>query len=398
MYIGAILTIAGRPHLEREHLSSLPRKRLETHASPSQLLLGRPVALWDLLGKTVLDRTIERLRIFGIDRISVISENSGRNLSNERLGSSLTEVGTGQSSFWSEWDSIVSDYLNHEMETLLLVRLGSYTEVDFSDLFTFHRQSGTALTQVQHAQGALDLVVADAKQLRSGIGSFRSRLSAMLPERSRYEFKGYLNRLTRPADFRRLVEDALLGRCAIRPVGEEVSAHIWLGEGAYVEPSAIVIGPAYVGMNSYVGPACTISGSSTIERQCKVDFGTVVDASCILPRTYVGMGLSVANAIVGNGKVYHLGRDVQVSIADQRLIGDTFRSRDLVRNARTLFESVLSTRSAQRASLISTRRLDLLINRLRRHVGLKTAPLRQQSPMLMSEQQGEVGETLNDAA
>ena len=244
----------------------------------------------------------------------------------------------------------------------------------------------------------LQPVVADAKQLRSGIGSFRSRLSAMLPERSRYEFKGYLNRLTRPADFRRLVEDALLGRCAIRPVGEEVSAHIWLGEGAYVEPSAIVIGPAYVGMNSYVGPACTISGSSTIERQCKVDFGTVVDASCILPRTYVGMGLSVANAIVGNGKVYHLGRDVQVSIADQRLIGDTFRSRDLVRNARTLFESVLSTRSAQRASLISTRRLDLLINRLRRHVGLKTAPLRQQSPMLMSEQQGEVGETLNDAA
>jgi len=128
-----------------------------------------------------------------------------------------------------------------------------------------------------------------------------------------------------------------------------------------------------------------------------VDFGTVIDGSCILPRTYVGMGLSVANAIAGNGKVYHLGRDVEVGIADQRLIGDAFRSRELVRNARTLLESVLSTRSAQTASLISTRRFDLL-NRLRRHVGLKTAPLRQPSPVLLSEQQGEVGETLNDAA
>jgi hypothetical protein len=108
------------------------------------------------------------------------------------------------------------------------------------------------------------------------------------------------------------------------------------------------------------------------------------------------MGLNVANAIAGNGKVYHLGRNVEVGIADQRLIGDAFRSRELVRNARTLFESVLSTRSAQRASLISTSRFDLLINRLRRHVGLKTAPL-QQSPVLLSEQQ-EVGETLNDAA
>ena len=396
MYIGAILTIAGRPHhLQREHLGGLPRKRLETHATPSQLLLSKPVALWDVLGKPVLDRTIERLRIFGIDRVSVISENSGRNLSNERLGSSFAES-PGQSSFWSEWDSIVSDYLNHEMETLLLVRLGPYAEVDFSDLLNFHKQSETALTQVQHSQGALDLVVVDAKQLRKGVGSFRSRLSAMLPDRSHYECKGYVNRLIKPADFRRLVEDALMGRCAIRPVGREVSAHVWLGDGAYVEPSATVIGPAYVGTNSYVGPACTVSGTSTIERQCKVDFGTVIDGSCILPRTYVGMGLNVANAIAGNGKVYHLGRDVEVGIADQRLIGDAFRSRELVRNARTLFESVLSTRSAQRASLISTSRFDLLINRLRRHVGLKTAPL-QQSPVLLSEQQ-EVGETLNDAA
>jgi carbonic anhydrase/acetyltransferase-like protein (isoleucine patch superfamily) len=397
VYIGAILTIAGRPHVQREHLGSLPRKRLETHASPCQLLLGKPVALWDILGKTVLERTIERLRIFGIDRISVISENSGRNLSNEGLRPSLAED-AGQSSFWTEWDSIVSDYLNHEMETLLLVRLGPYAEVDFSDLLSFHKQSGTALTQVQHSGGALDLVVVDAKQLRMGVGSFRSRLSGMLPERSHYEFKGYLNRLTKPANFRRLVADALMGRCAIRPVGREVSANVWLGDGAYVEPSASVIGPAYVGTNSYVGPACTVSGGSTIERQCKVDFGTVIDGSCILPQTYVGMGLSLANVIAGNGKVYHLGRDVEVGIADQRLIGDAFRSRELVRNARTLFESVLSTRSAQRASLISTSRFDLLINRLRRHVGLKTAPLRQPSPVLLSEQQDEVGETLNDAA
>jgi NDP-sugar pyrophosphorylase family protein len=398
VYIGAILTIAGRPHLQREHLGSLPRKRLETHASPSQLRLGKPVALWDVLGKTVLDRTIERLRIFGIDRISVISENSGRNLSHEGFESVFTESSAGQSSFWSEWDSIVSDYLNHEMETLLLVRLGPYAEVDFSDLLRFHRQSGKALTQVQHPQGALDLVVVDANELRSGVGSFRSRLSAMLPDRGHYEFKGYLNRLIKPADFRRLVEDALLGRCAIRPEGREVSAHVWLGEGAYVEPSANVIGPAYVGTNSYVGPACSISGSSTIERQCKVDFSTVIDGSCILPGTYVGMGLSVANAIVGDGKVYHLGRDVEVGIADQRLIGDAFRARELVRNARTLLESVLAARSAQRASLIPTRWFDLLINRLRRHVGLKTAPLRQQSPVLLSEQQDEVGETLNHAA
>jgi NDP-sugar pyrophosphorylase family protein len=397
VYIGAILTIAGRPQQERESFGSLPRKRLETHASPSQLLLGRPVALWDVLGKTVLDRTMERLRIFGVDRISVISENSGRTASSGVPAPSSNQI-SGNSSFWSEWDRIVSDYLNHEMETLLLVRLGSYAEIDFSDLLSFHRESGTALTQVQHRQGALDLVVADAKKLRSGMGSFRSRLSAMLRDRGRYEFKGYVNRLTRAADFRRLAEDALSGRCAIRPVGREIRAHVWLGAGAYLEPSATVTGPVYIGANSYVGPACMITGSSTIERQCRIDFGTVIDASCILPRTYVGMGLNVANAIAGSGNVYHLGRDVEVSIADHRLIGDAFGSRELVRNARALFESVLSTRSAQRASLISTRSFDYLINGLRRHVGLRTAPVRQTTTSMLLSEQNEVGETLNDAA
>jgi carbonic anhydrase/acetyltransferase-like protein (isoleucine patch superfamily) len=397
VYIGAILTIAGRPHHERENLASLPRKRLESHASPSQLLLGRPVALWDVLGKTVLERTIERLRIFGIDRISVISENSGRTPSSD-VPEPPSSQSLGNTSFWSEWDSIVSAYLNHEMETLLLVRLGSYAEVDFCDLLRFHRESGTALTQVQHSQGALDLVVADARQLRSGVGSFRSRLSAMLQDRSRYEFKGYLNRLARPADFRTLVEDGLSGRCAIRPIGNEISAHIWVGEGAYVEPSSTVIGPTYIGANSYIAPDCTVSGSSTIERHCKIDFGTVIDGSCILPRTYVGMGLNVANAIVGNANVYHLGRDVEVGIADQRLIGETFLSRELVKNARSLFESVLSTHSAQRASLVATRGFDHLMDRFRRHVGLKSAPLRQQTCVQSRERREEVGETLNDAA
>jgi hypothetical protein len=110
-----------------------------------------------------------------------------------------------------------------ESGTLLLVRMGPYVEADISDFLRFHREVGTPLTQVHHSQGPLDLVAVDGKQLRNAEHSFRASLSAMIGERQEYRFNGYVNALADPADFRRLVEDGLRGRCAIRPIGNEVT-------------------------------------------------------------------------------------------------------------------------------------------------------------------------------
>ncbi|HZD07569.1 MAG TPA: hypothetical protein VE176_04935, partial [Candidatus Limnocylindrales bacterium] len=97
-------------------------------------MLGSPFATWDVLGQSVLDRTLDRLRVFGIDHVSVISEDGLRRWSQPGPFTYKSSTAAG---FWPAWDSVVSQYLNHGMETLLLVRLGPYVELDVSDFLRF---------------------------------------------------------------------------------------------------------------------------------------------------------------------------------------------------------------------------------------------------------------------
>jgi hypothetical protein len=355
--IGAIVTIASRPQAEAENSVRAPRQRMGNGVSPSQFLLGSPIAFLEVLGKSVLDRTMERLRQSGVEQLSVISEDRARGGIH-----SSPHFATSTGGFWPAWDCVVSQYLNEGIEALLLMRLGSYVELDLPDLLRLHRETSSPLTQVCTPRTALDVVLVDAAQLRNGAGSYRSRLSALIAQRQRYNFGGYTNLLTDPGDFRRLVQDAFLGRCAIRPAGREVQPGIWLGENAEVDASARIVGPAYIGAQSRVRASCTISGASTVEQLCEVDCGTTIDDSCVFPGTYLGMGLSVSHALVRESKLFHLHRHVELEISDPRLIGTTFASRPVIRTARSFFAPTrawlgsLSTRPPQLASLRATRK------------------------------------------
>ena len=360
--IGVIVTIAGPAHTGSDGVGGAPRKRIEKTKATSPLLMGSPAAACDVLGQSIMDRVVARLRGFGAQRISIISEGKLAACTATSANASLYRAGSTPG-FWPAWDSVVSEYLNQGMETLLLVRLGPYVEVDLLDLLRFHRETASPLTQVYHRQDALDLVVVDAARLRDGTGSFRSRLSGLIPQRQRYAFTGYANRLTEPADFRRLVQDAFSGRCGgIRPVGREVRPRIWYGENARVDRSATIVAPAFIGAETCVEASCTISGASSVERQCEVDCGTSVDDCCVFPGTYLGMGLNVTHALVKGSRLFHLNRNIEMEISDSRLIGATSPSRQLGRRARSVlgangtFGSSLVTRSSQLASLLTTRR------------------------------------------
>ena len=340
MYIGAILTIAGSSAASGR-LSQFP-------ARSNSLLLGKPVATWDLLGKSLLDRFIERLRVFGVDRVSVIFEDA---LNRPGQRGPVGAVSQAGSAFWNTWDSVVSEYLQHGMETLVLVRLGSYAELDLADVLRSYHHTGSDLLQVYRNQSPLDFVVVRASRLRDGAGSYRNRLSSLLRQRRVYCMEGYFNPLVSPADFRRLISDAMLGRCSIRPVGREVEPGIWLGPGASLDRNAMLEPPVYLGAGSSVGPACKLLGLSSIERQCEIDAGTIVEQSCVLQGTYLGMGLHLQNTIAGNSKLFHLERGIEVEIQDSRLIGKPGLHHNVTRAARSFMSSVLSTHAAQAASV-----------------------------------------------
>jgi len=340
VHIGAILTIAGSPPGSGNS---------HGRGDANSLVLGRSIALWELLGKSLLDRMIERLHVFGVDRVSVLFEDTlYRPTETRALAGSPA---SGGSAFWSAWDGVVSEYLNHGMETLILARIGPYAEIDLADLLRSHQQMGNSLTQVYRRDMPLDFVVVGGARLRAGEGSYRSRLSSLLHQRQIYQMEGCFNSLSGPADFRQLVIDALLGECSIRPVGLEVEPGIWLGKGALVDASCLLEAPVYIGANTSLGPACRVLGMTSIEKACDADAGTTVEQSCVLEGTYLGMGLHVRNALAGNGRLFHLERDIEIEIQDSRLVGKPSVHHHVTRAARSFMSSVLSTRVAQHASV-----------------------------------------------
>ena len=365
MQIAAIVTIAGQVRGAKDANSPTSDPR---GVPASQELLGTPTVFCDVLGRNIVERALDRMHGTGVQQVSVISESPDCDFHDYIVQSSnATVVGPGET-FWTAWDRVVSQYLNQGVDLLLLARLGPYIELNIGDLVRFHRGVHSQLTQVYDGRGALDMVVVEAAPLRSGSGSIRSRLSALIPGRSRYRYHGYSNRLRDPIEYRGLVRDALLGRCDIQPVGSEIKPGIWAGANTRIDASARIEAPSYIGESTCIGASCRISQESVVERHCEVDAGTTVEDSCILAGTYVGMGLSVAHSVIAGSRLFHLHRNIELQLADGRLIGEaTHRglvprgllkktASALLRREDKSSMAALSTRTSPEASLVTSSR------------------------------------------
>ena len=111
------------------------------------------------------------------------------------------------------------------------------------------------------------------------------------------------------------------------PRGNEIKAGVWIDEGAQVHKQARIVPPAYVGKNTKVGPASLITRSSSIERDCNVEYGTVIEDSSILAGTYIGTGLDVTHSVVCGNMLVHLNQNLVMEINDEILIGNNVTSR-----------------------------------------------------------------------
>jgi NDP-sugar pyrophosphorylase family protein len=167
------------------------------------------------------------------------------------------------------------------------------------------------------------VAVVNANLLRDSANAYRTTLSNLIPDQEHFYYHGYINRLRKPKDFRLLTEDALTGKCNLRPIGTEVGDGIWFGAGAEVDDSCVISGPAFIGSGTRLAACTSIGGGSAVERNCEIDCGTTVDQSWILQETYVGLGLTVRSSIVSNQKMFNLDRKTELAINDPRLIRAT---------------------------------------------------------------------------
>jgi carbonic anhydrase/acetyltransferase-like protein (isoleucine patch superfamily) len=312
--VSAILVINDRPSSTGLMEDCAPQERREPARGS--------ITCAEILGQSVLDRTVTRLRNAGIRTVSVIGGPFLPSLPENRD----VEIIVAGRSFerWPAAQQTLREQGAQGIETVLMIGLGAYVEVNVADTLEFHGSQGMPLTQLEDDQGPLDIWVVDSDWFRTAAAGctlpFRYGEFPGLPIPCR--MSGYVNRLAEARDLRRLVLDAFLSRCEIKPRGREVRPGIWMDDGARAHKFARLVAPVYLGRSTKVGSSAVITRFSNLEHHCQVGEGTVVDGATVLPHSALGNGLEISHAVVDGNKFVDVERNVALQIDDPNLIHD----------------------------------------------------------------------------
>jgi NDP-sugar pyrophosphorylase family protein len=273
------------------------------------------LACVEILGRSVLERTIERLCRMGVQIISVLMDAASSNLNSafHRPLNNVTLHLTDEP--WARAAQMLAEYAERGIEIAFVAGLGGYVEFDAEEMLQFHRQQRQASTRAFYGQRALDFWVMDCKRNDKTAGN-------LLPatRSAAYPLHGYVNPLAHARDLRRLVVDALQGRCQLSPVGREIKPRVWVDDGVQLHRRARVVAPAYIGRASSVREDTLITRFSNLESFCQVDYGTVIDDSSVLSNSYVGIWLDVSHAVVCGSKLLNLSRNASLNVADASML------------------------------------------------------------------------------
>lgn len=313
MLAGAIVFV------ERESNHDLPESTVLEGRRPSALV-DVPLSCVEILGKSLLERTIDRLLDTDLDVISVlVEENAAGCMPAMRWSSSKLKVRVVED-VWVAAAQQLCEFAEAGIDHAFICDGNAYVECDLVDLFQFHRHHRQAVTRTLDRDGTLSLWVADCAKVRETGLAFLFERGKEPSLASCYFVREYVNRLAHPADIRRLVVDAFRRHCHVRPVGHEVRPGVWVNEGANIHRRARIVAPAYVGRGSRVLEDTLITRYSNIESLCHIDYGTVIEDSSILANSYIGIWLDVSHTIVRGNKLLNLGRDVVLEISDLSML------------------------------------------------------------------------------
>lgn len=250
-----------------------------------------------VLGKTVLDRWVERVQGLGINLLSVVDRDA---LAAGRLRTMI-------------------DWAQQGVDQVLLILLGSYSDVDLLDVVRFHHEGQHRITRVFDPVGPLGISLLDRQTILNSNLETR-KLVPVVPS-TRYDFLGYSVRLSSPGAYRKLVEDALEGRCDVKPNGAEIERNVWIHPTAHIDTSVRLEGSCYVGAYARLNPGVVLLDGSSVEHNCDIDIGTTLDHASILPNTYLAPGLCVRNSIIDGTRLENLDRGISVELGSLGLSG-----------------------------------------------------------------------------
>lgn len=288
--------------------------------SGNESFAGVPFALCDVLGKSVLLRTIQRLQRYGVTNIVSICEKNAFAALDPKFIRQCNLV-PEERGLWRCAEAVFNDLVQKGAELVLVIRLGAYAEIDYEDFIQSHlEQNAHSTIAVDNRGYRIGAVAVWASRRNDAAYLFRHSFEEFRVPSREYVCRCYVNRLVTATDFRQLTIDALLQHNQLAPVGSEVRPGVWAASTARIHPRARIVAPAYIGEHARICASAVITRFSTIEHHAVVDCGTVIENTTVAPYTYVGAGLDLNYSVVGNGRIANLRRDVEVEIKDPKLV------------------------------------------------------------------------------
>lgn len=308
MGLGAIVVMGEASGAER--VGMVPNAK-EIPGATSFLL--QPLAYFDVLGRSSAERIIERFVRADVEDVTVLQSGA------DGAKASFTAFENVEFRVARDLPRAVRqklrEYSQSGIEHSFLILGSVYAETDLLDLYYFHREARQIATRAVDRDGTLDLWVIDCAKAQDQDLDFRA-LRESKASHTTYFIREYVNRLTRPADLRRFASDLLRGRCSTRPPGREVKRGIWIDDSAEVHRRSRLVAPVYVGRGSKILDDTLVTRLSNVEKDCCIDYGTVIEDSSILQNTEIGICLDVCHAVANGNKLLKLDRNVVIEITD----------------------------------------------------------------------------------
>lgn len=322
MRLGAVVVVGTEELIfTKERSASECSVSTNLAVESSNAFLNEPLECIDIVGRSLVERAIERFAAIDIHDVSVLVDSKALLGVPNFRGSFGSLTVEGVSNLPSAMSRRFADYSREGVERSFVIAANTYTETDLLDLFCFHRESRQAVTNTFDKEESLPLWVVDCVKAQDmDLSGLLNRTHTNTKGASNYFIRDYVSRLRHVRDMRRLTSDILRGRCQTGPSGRQVRPGVWIDYGAEIHRRSRIVAPAYIGRESMVRADALITRCSAIERNCCIDCGTVIEDSSILPNTNVGICLDLREGVASGNKLWNLERDVMIEISDPNVM------------------------------------------------------------------------------
>jgi hypothetical protein len=280
---------------------------------------GFAPALMDVAGKSALERVAERLQSFGVSPITAVIDGEPYNSGTKSSGN-ISQVFTSTDRFWRAAEGAFNDLVQSGAELVLLVRLGSYAEIDFESMVQSHLDRQCRVSRATQNGQPVQVFCISASRRNDAASLFRSKLAHCRTDCPEFDSFGYINPLADSLDLRQFAIDILTLKTETAPAGEQIRPGVWADSRAQIEKGARILAPAFIGSLARIRSGAVVTRCSSIEHHVQVDCGTIVENSSLLPYACIGAALELAHSVAGFSCIWNLRRESAVRITDSKLL------------------------------------------------------------------------------